>query len=137
MDLPVPDGFQVGTNGAFRLGEEDVFVFPLSFAEQRLWFLDQWEPHNAAYNISAALRLTGQLDVAAFEQSLGEIVLRHEVLRTAFAVVEGQPMQIIVPDLRVPLRLVDLQDTPASEQAAFVQQLAAQEAQRPFDLTQL
>ena len=66
---------------------------PLSFAQQRLWFLDQYGSNNSVYNISSALRLKGALDVAALEHSLNEIVRRHETLRTRFVAVQGEPRQ--------------------------------------------
>src|SRR4051794_3093162 len=74
---------------------DDVFVFPASFAQQRLWFLDQLDPGSAAYNMTGALRLRGPLDVAAAERVLTEVVRRHEVLRTTFAMIDGAPMQLI------------------------------------------
>ena len=73
------------------LNSEEVFVFPASFAQQRLWFLDQLVPGNPFYNVSAAVRLSGQLSESALEQTFNEIVRRHEALRTTFAMVEGQP----------------------------------------------
>src|SRR5437870_4853918 len=72
-------------------------AFPLSFAQLRLWLLDQLDPQSAAYNLHGGVRLRGQLDIAALEQSLNELVRRHEVLRTTFALVDGQPMQLIAP----------------------------------------
>ena len=72
---------------------------PLSFAQQRLWFIDQLDPGNSAYNFPAAVRLTGPLDLAALQKSLNEIVKRHEVLRTTFVTVEGRPVQVIDPTL--------------------------------------
>src|SRR5262249_45101737 len=72
-------------------------VLPLSFAQQRLWFLDQLQPGSAFYNIPAALRLTGKLDVDALRRSLSEIVRRHESLRTTFEIVDGEPVQVIAP----------------------------------------
>src|SRR5580700_10373057 len=65
---------------------------PLSFAQQRLWFLDQFEPNSSLYNVPASLRITGELNVAALEQSIGELVRRHETLRTTFSLVDGDPV---------------------------------------------
>src|SRR5215831_8172223 len=67
----------------------------LSFAKQRLWFLDQWEPGSSTYNVTTAVRLIGLLNFAALEQSLNEIVRRHEALRTSFATENGQPVQVV------------------------------------------
>ena len=75
--------------------EEDVFVLPASFAQRRLWFLDQWEP--GVYHITMAVRLTGRLNVTAMEQALREVVRRHEALRTSFKIVDGNLFQVIVP----------------------------------------
>ena len=116
--------------------EREAFVVPVSFAQQRLWFFDQLEPGTATYNLRAALRLTGTLNVTALEQSFSEIVRRHEALRTTFATVEGQPVQVIAPDLTLSLPVVDLQDLPETQREARAQELATQEAQRPFDLAQ-
>ena len=69
--------------------------YPLSFAQQRLWFLQELEPDSAAYNIPRAFRIRGALDVKALEQTLSEIVRRHEILRTTFRVVNGQPVQVV------------------------------------------
>ncbi len=110
--------------------------FPLSFAQQRLWFLDQLQPGNIAYNISQAMHLKGWLHVAALEQSFNEIVRRHEVLRTTFAMANGQPVQVISPSLNFTLPVVDLTDLPKTTQKIKVQQLATNEAQHPFDLAQ-
>jgi len=109
---------------------------PLSFAQQRLWFLDQLEPGSAAYNLPRAIRLTGVLNIAALEQSFNEIVRRHEILRTTFTVVDGQPNQVIAPALPCRLAIIDLQSLPEAAQSQRVQQLASQAAQQPFDLTQ-
>ena len=68
---------------------------PLSYAQQRIWFLDQMDPGNSVYNVPAALRLSGRLDVQALVRSLEEIVRRHESLRTIFSIVDGQAVQII------------------------------------------
>ena len=77
-----------------RSGEAPAFA--QSFAQQRLWFLCQWEPHSAFYNISSALKLEGELDVAAFERCINEIVKRHESLRTSFTTQENEAVQIIL-----------------------------------------
>jgi len=112
----------------------DVFVFPTSFAQQRLWFFDELERASSVYNIPSAFRLTGPLNVAALEQSLNEIVRRHETLRTTFAVEDGQPMQVIAPALAVTLGVVNLRELGKIEREAEARRLAAEEAQRPFDL---
>ena len=107
---------------------------PLSYAQQRLWFLEQLEPSRAVYNLPLAWRFTGDLNVPALAQSLGAMVQRHDILRTTFPSVDGQPVQAIVPDLALPLSVVDLQTLPATAREAAVQRLATEEAQRPFDL---
>ncbi|MEJ6480686.1 condensation domain-containing protein [Nostoc punctiforme UO1] len=110
--------------------------FPLSFAQQRLWFIDQLQPGNSAYNISVPMRLGGWLNVAALEQSFKEVVKRHEVLRTTFTVVDGQPLQVIAPGLSFKLPVVDLQELSQNQREAEVLRLASEEAQQPFDLAQ-
>ncbi|PYS89537.1 MAG: hypothetical protein DMF64_17365 [Acidobacteria bacterium] len=107
---------------------------PLSFAQQRLWFLDQLEPGSAAYNVASAIRLKGELNVPALQQSLDVIVARHEVLRTTFATVGGRPVQVIGPAEPVALPVVDLQDLAEAEREARARQLMSEETQRPFDL---
>jgi amino acid adenylation domain-containing protein len=107
---------------------------PLSFAQQRLWFIDQLAPNSSFYNIPHAVRLQGRLAAAALEQSLDEIVRRHEVLRTAFLSEGGQPVQAIAPHRRRALPLIDLRRSPDPERAA--RRLAAEDAQRPFDLSE-
>ncbi|HEY0602194.1 MAG TPA: condensation domain-containing protein, partial [Herpetosiphonaceae bacterium] len=109
--------------------------FPLSFAQQRLWFLDQLDPGNATYNISIALRLVGALDVAAFERSYHTIVERHEALRTTFQVsADGEPVQIVAPFTALPVPVVDLHALAEPEREAEVQRRARQEARQGFDL---
>ena len=109
---------------------------PLSFAQQRLWFLDQLKPNSSVYNIPRGLRLKGPLNIAALEQSLNEIVRRHEALRTTFAMVDGQPVQIISPFLSLSLAVVDLTEHPKSARESEAQRLAAEEGKKPFDLGQ-
>ncbi len=106
----------------------------LSFAQQRLWFFDQLEPGSSAYNIPAAVRLKGPLNLAALERSLNEIIERHESLRTTFKEVDGRPTQVIVPTLTIALPVVDLRNLAADEREAEVRRLVTVEAQRPFDL---
>ncbi|MEC4811937.1 MAG: condensation domain-containing protein [Scytonema sp. PMC 1069.18] len=115
--------------------EAEVFVFPTSFAQQRLWFLDQLAPGNPFYNVSTALRLTGFLNFTAFQQTFNEIVRRHETLRTRFVMVEQQPVQAISPSLIIPLPLVDLRNFESQERETQVRRIAVAEAQRPFNLT--
>ena len=107
---------------------------PLSFAQQRLWFLDQLEPETPKYNIPTALVLKGTLNFTALERSLNEIVRRHEVLRTTFAIVNGQPTQIVAPKLTLVLPIVDLQHLPQATQDIEVHRLANQEAEMAFNL---
>ncbi|HEX2271294.1 MAG TPA: amino acid adenylation domain-containing protein, partial [Pyrinomonadaceae bacterium] len=109
---------------------------PLSFAQQRLWFLHQLEPGSAVYNCPAAVRFTGALNLAALAQSFTEVVRRHEVLRTRFAAREGSPVQIIGPSLPAPLPIVDLSGLPHSRAEVELERLARLEAQRAFDLSQ-
>jgi amino acid adenylation domain-containing protein len=111
-------------------------VHPLSFAQARLWFLDQLEKGNPAYNITFALRLQGALDVTLLEQSLNELVRRHEILRTTFSMVDGQPVQVITSCLRLSLPVEDYQNLLEAERESEVRHLMTQEARQPFDLTQ-
>ncbi|HYN84383.1 MAG TPA: amino acid adenylation domain-containing protein, partial [Pyrinomonadaceae bacterium] len=110
-------------------------MLPLSFAQQRMWFFDPWESQSAVYNISSVLRLGGPLNVEALEQSLTEIVRRHEILRTSFAVSDdGQPVQVISPEPRLALRKVELDELPEAERESEVRRRALEEAREPFDL---
>src|SRR5436853_5435159 len=105
---------------------------PLSFAQERLWFLDQLQPGNPTYNIPAATRMTVPLHITALERSLNAIIRRHEILRTTFAVVDGRPVQVVAPSLTVTLPLRDLRHLPPAAREAEAQQMAAIEAQQPF-----
>ncbi len=109
---------------------------PLSFAQQRLWFIDQLVPNNAAYNIASALRLSGPLQVVVLERSINELIRRHESLRTNFALVSGEPYQFILPELRIALPVSSLEQFSEQEQEARVLQLANEEAGTPFSLAQ-
>jgi amino acid adenylation domain-containing protein len=106
---------------------------PLSFAQQRLWFLDQLQPRSAAYNIPSAVRLTGSLKAGALEAALSAIVRRHETLRTVFERGAGEePVQKILPAAPFPLPVVDL--SALAEPGPEARRLAMEEARRPFDL---
>ncbi|MBD2016401.1 amino acid adenylation domain-containing protein [Microcoleus sp. FACHB-53] len=115
--------------------EAEVFVFPASFAQQRLWFLDRLFPGNPFYNVAAALRLTGLLNLAALEQTFNEIVRRHEALRTTFRMLEEQLVQVIAPALTLPLPVVDLRILPAAEQETEIRRIATEARSHPFDLS--
>ncbi|OYD99113.1 non-ribosomal peptide synthetase, partial [Nostoc sp. 'Peltigera membranacea cyanobiont' 232] len=107
---------------------------PLSYSQQRLWFLDQFEPNSSFYNIPIGLRLVGTLEVAALEQSLIEIIHRHEALRTNFITVDGQATQIIQTETNWTVAVVDLQHLPLTEIEIAAQQLVQEQAIQPFDL---
>ena len=108
---------------------------PLSFPQQRLWFLDQLEPGSAFYNLPVALRLTGPIDRPALEGSLNEIVERHEILRTTFRVTNDRPQQIVSPHERTTLNQVDLTGIPENERQQEATKTVLLEAARPFDLS--
>nr|QEO74242.1 condensation domain-containing protein [uncultured bacterium] len=112
----------------------DVFVFPCSFAQQRLWFLDQLAPGSPAYTISAPFFLDGPLDVAALEGAVKEVVRRHEVLRTTFRAVDGMPVQVVAPSADVPFEVVDLRALAPGPRSEEARRRAAEEVRRPFDL---
>src|SRR5581483_778035 len=118
--------------GAPAPAPENGYVFPGTFAQQRLWFLGELQPNSAAYNVSWPLQITGKLKIEALQQSLDEIVRRHEVLRTTFATQEGQPVQVVAQTGSVPVSIVDLSQHASRESEA--RRLIAEEAQRPLDL---
>ncbi|BAZ33697.1 amino acid adenylation domain-containing protein (plasmid) [Cylindrospermum sp. NIES-4074] len=107
---------------------------PLSFAQQRLWFLNQLEPDSTVYNMPTAYRLTGTLNVTALEQSLNQIWQRHSILRATFASIDGQPKQAILKGINLTLPLIDLQPIPEANREIQAQRLTTIEAQQPFDL---
>ncbi|HEY9811291.1 MAG TPA: amino acid adenylation domain-containing protein, partial [Halomicronema sp.] len=114
--------------------ETEVFIFPASFAQNRLWFLNQLAPANPFYNVTAALQITGPLNITALQQTLNEIIRRHETLRTTFVMQNGQLLQAIHPHLTLPLPIINLQNIPATQQQKQAQKIATKEAQKPFDL---
>ncbi|MBV9774929.1 MAG: amino acid adenylation domain-containing protein, partial [Gemmatimonadetes bacterium] len=107
---------------------------PLSFAQQRLWFIQRMDPGSTAYSMPFPLRLRGPLDPAAMERALGELVRRHESLRTVFAEVEGEPVQVVRPAGGVPLPLADLRALPDDQRTGEVHRRVMEEVARPFDL---
>jgi len=107
---------------------------PMSFAQERLWFLDQLEPGNPLYNVPCAVSIHGTLNVNALERSINEIIRRHEILRTRFATNAGQPVQLIAPSLTIPLPITDLARLSQSDRNAKAEKLAREEATRSFNL---
>lgn len=113
---------------------KEAYIFPASFAQEGLWFLDQLEPQSAAYNLFSAVRLSFPLQREALEESVQELVARHEALRTTLTVLDGQLVQAIAPDLHLPLTMNDLQALPTVQQQTEVLRIASAQAQEPFDL---
>jgi amino acid adenylation domain-containing protein len=109
-------------------------TLPLSFAQQRLWFLDQLEQDNASYNMPYVIRLSGDLDQEALEASINDIVRRHEILRTNLAEIDEQPVQLIAPPAHVPLPLWDLTDLAADARESRSQAVLAELTGSPFTL---
>ena len=105
---------------------------PLSFAQQRLWFLEQLEPGSPVYHIPAAFRLRGMVDTAVLQQALNQLAQRHESLRTVFVSEDGTPYQKVLPEIELPLNVLDLRQTADNEQVAEEHLFA--ETQRPFNL---
>ena len=106
-----------------------------SFAQQRLWFLDQLEPGTAAYNLVRAFRITGPLDVHGLTFAIRAVIRRHEALRTVFDSVEGEAQQIVLPDLDVSVPIVSVTHLPEAEREAEALRIASEEGKKPFDLT--
>ncbi|MEL7039187.1 MAG: condensation domain-containing protein [Cyanobacteria bacterium J06592_8] len=112
-------------------------TFPLSFAQKRLWFLDKLQPGSSVYNLPAALRLQGSLNIEALEKSLNEIIKRHEILRTSFTEIKGEVVQSVYPVFNLKITVIDLQELPLSQREIQVKNIISQEASEPFDLTQI
>ena len=108
--------------------------YPTSYAQERLWLIDQIEPGNVAYNTATSLRLAGPLRPAVLARTLSEVVRRHEVLRTTFAASNGDPMPGIAPADAVPVPVVDLAGLPEATREPELERLAAEEARCSFDL---
>ena len=116
------------------IARDEEEALPLSWAQERLWFLTELEEASATYNMPGAIRLSGNLNLEALQSALSEIARRHEVLRTSFVSVEGTPQQVINSEANLKLKVVDLQDEEATERETLVQQQAKSEAITPFDL---
>ena len=114
--------------------QEELLVFPMSFAQQRLWAISRLEPASAVYNVPVFLRLTGSLNVAALQESLTRVVQRHEVLRANFRLRQGKPVQVIRPAGVVTMPLEDLSRLSEAARETEAHRRAAEEIQRPFDL---
>lgn len=145
FDQPTPAELSMALQSALRCEEPAVAAtsiapvprtqsLPLSFAQQRLWFLDQLQPNSPAYNVPVAFRLTGKLDVEAFRSSLNEIVARHESLRTCFPMERGRPVQVINEPSAVIVDETDLSHLGEPERAAQARTLINAEAESSFNL---
>jgi amino acid adenylation domain-containing protein len=109
--------------------------FPLSFAQQRLWFLDQLEPNSAVYNIPDMQQFSGPLNLAALERSMSELIRRHESLRTTFQSIDGEPVQVIAEAQPRKIEVIDLSHLPRAKREAEAQRMARDEGEVPFDLS--
>lgn len=112
-------------------------AIPLTFAQEQVWLHAQLAPNSALYNEPFTVHRKGPLDVSALERSITEIVRRHEAWRTTFAIVDGQPLQLVHPPFEIHLPLVDLRSLPESEREAAALRLAEEDARRPFNLAKL
>jgi amino acid adenylation domain-containing protein len=117
-----------------RVKDNQQKIGPVSFAQQRMWLVDRLDPGNPAYNIARAIRIRGSLSTEALRESLRTIVTRHESLRTTFAELEGEPVQVITAEGSLECPTIDLSDLPKPERESETLRLARDEAQRPFDL---
>jgi len=127
---------ELKAEGHAEIATQSSYAFPMSFAQQRLWFLDQFEPGNTLYNIVWPMRLRGHLNVEALGQSLNEIARRHEVLRATFRTIDDQPLQVIAPWQHIPLVIEDLTSLSTDEKEAEIQRLAQDAAETPISLQQ-
>ncbi|MDQ1355549.1 MAG: hypothetical protein QG657_5859, partial [Acidobacteriota bacterium] len=117
-----------------RVSREDRKGFPLSFAQERLWFLDRLEPGTPVYNIAKATKLDGPLNKEILEKSIQEIVRRHDIFRAVFVMEQGDPLQVILPELSITLCVKDFKNIPKEQQDAEIKQYLQQESQHSFDL---
>ena len=109
---------------------------PLSFAQQRLWFLQQFDPRSHAYNLPRAITLDGPLQAPFLENALAKVIDRHDILRTRFCEIDGVPAQVVEPAASLALTITDLSALPAEQQQREVGERLANDAAQPFDLAQ-
>ncbi|BDA68746.1 non-ribosomal peptide synthetase [Calothrix sp. PCC 7716] len=120
---------------SFSQQENNTSIYPLSFAQQGLWFINQLTPNTPTYNIPVVISFEGYVNLAVLQDSLNEIIRRHEVLRTSFTVVDGQPVQVINTYVPLTLAVEDLRTLKTSDSTQVAQRLATEFAQQPFDLS--
>ncbi|MGA9567228.1 MAG: amino acid adenylation domain-containing protein, partial [Candidatus Korobacteraceae bacterium] len=107
---------------------------PVSFAQQRMWFLDQLDPDSPLYNAPWTIRMKGTLNQGALAGAMNEVVRRHEVFRTTFMAIDGEPFQLIAPELEIGIATIDISGVPSEQREAEVQRLAVEGARQPFNL---
>jgi amino acid adenylation domain-containing protein len=127
------EGYKTATEPRTIRRRESSGPMPLSFTQQRLWFIDQYHPNSSLYNIPVLINATN-IDIDLLERALRRIVERHEILRTKFEIIDGQPMQEVVPPMSLPVSVFDLRGMAESERSREAQRLIAEFTQRPFDL---
>src|SRR5690348_3881879 len=107
---------------------------PLSASQEGMWFFEEFHPRTSAYNVPCAVRMPGPVDAAALEESINDIVRRHDALRTTIAAADGRPFQTVARELRVRVPLLDLSDLPDAERDAETARLEDEHAHEPFDV---
>lgn len=132
--IVTPDGGGIPRRDASTQPATEPQKFPLSFSQERIWFLDQLLPGSDLFNLNSVWRFTYAVDMDILQQSLNEVVRRHESLRTVFSAVDGEPVQVIIPELEPPLTLIDLRDSAESEREEAARRFTTEEARQPFDL---
>ena len=132
--LLAEEGIDLAENRAITSRKNIGVPVPLSYTQEGLWFLSQLEPNSPFYNLSAAVSLTGNLDIAILKQSINTVLSRHEILRTNIVKKYDKAFQIIKPNLEVNLELIDLKKYPISERSQKVNSIESTISQKPFDL---
>ncbi|MBZ8182539.1 thioester reductase domain-containing protein [Oscillatoria salina] len=108
---------------------------PLSFGQERLWYIEQLHPGNPVHNLRAVYRIQGLLDISILEKSIQEIIRRHEILRTTFPTIDGKPVQVISPEINFQLPIISLEELTTEQKEAEIRNFATKEAQQPFDIS--